>query len=164
MAKKYLLLPVVAGAVSLLTVDASWALTAYVISGSQDDAFAIDPSTIQDGAPGHRTADVYDIQSDYYVHIGKMEFDCSGRHVQTLSEKVYVAEKNGLDFKNDLGALGPTDFSQGSVLEGLFTFVCGWPQVSSNAVRFDPDPPDLQTLVIDFSGEIMDENFGSDSK
>ena len=154
-----------AAALSVLTAGTGWALTAYVIDFSADDgAFAIDPSTIQDSAPGHRTADYYQVFEDYDVQIAKMDFDCAGRQVSTLSEKSYNAKDNGLDFVSDMGSLPATDFKPGTILEAMFVFVCGWPQVSSDAVKVDPDPEDITKLVIRLSNAVMDAQDAADSK
>jgi hypothetical protein len=136
--------------------ESGWALTAYVIDFSGDGAFAIDPSTIQDTGPGHRTADVYEVFEDYDIQIAKMDFDCNGRMAQTLSEKSYNATETGLDFKSDLGVMAPEPIKEGTILDAIITFVCGWPQVSSTAIKIDPDAPDLPHLAIYLSNEVMD--------
>lgn len=162
MMKKYSLLPVLAGGLMLLTMNAGWALTAYVTGSDEDNAFAIDPSTIQDGASGHRSADVYDVTTGYHGEIAKMDFDCAGRHVQTLSDKSYDAEDNGLNFTADNGPMEQGDVPEGSMLEGIFTFVCGWPQVPDYAVKIEPDAPDLPKLFTYLSNHVMMHKHDSD--
>jgi hypothetical protein len=149
-----------AAALWLVAPAAGWALTAYVIDFSADGAFAIDPSTIQDTGPGHRTADVYEVFDSYDMQIAKMEFDCNARMAQTLTEKTYNATETGLDFKSDLGAMPPDTAKPGTILDAIVTFVCGWPQVSSNAVKIEPDVADLPHLAIFLSNEVMDEMSG----
>jgi len=157
MMRKYLLPPILAGGLSLLAMDASWALTAYVVDFSGDDgAFAIDPSTIQDGSPGQRSAEALNVLADHDVHIAKIEFDCAGRHVRTLSEKLYHAEETGLNFTSDLGSADSEPVAHGTIMEAVFTFVCGWPQVSSDAVKIEPDLPDMPRLVIYLSDKVME--------
>jgi hypothetical protein len=155
MMKKYLLLPVLAGGVWLLTTHAGWAFTAYVIASTPDNYWAIDPSTIQDGASGHRIADVYQVGTVYSGAIAKLEFDCAGRRVQTLSDKSYEAEDDGMKFLSDNSPPEPGDVPEGSVLEGIFTFVCGWPQVPGTAFMIDPGVPNLHKLFIYLSNDIM---------
>jgi hypothetical protein len=89
-----------------------------------------------------------------------MEFDCNGRAAQTLSEKTYNATETGLDFKSDLGAMAPESVKEGTILDAIITFVCGWPQVSSKAVKIEPDVADLPHLAIFLSNEVMDEMDG----
>ena len=160
--KKSLRLAILAAGLSLLTVDAGWAMTAYVVGLGQDDlghfAFAVDPSTIAEASAGHRIADVYDISSTNLFDIVRTDFDCAAHQAQTLSDKVYQANENGVDFVVDHGgAAAPEPIGADTTLGSLVhTFVCGWPQVSSGATKVEPDPPNLQTLV-DTVGRVLDE-------
>ena len=163
--RKYLLLPVVAGGLWLLTVNAGWALTAYVVAMGKDSDYVIDPSTIQDTASGHRTADVYGVGVAYLVDILKLDFDCTSNHAQFLSDKLYEAKKDGMDFITDKGGEAePSAVNDGTTLQAAYTFVCGWPQVSSGPFKIDPEPPDLQSVVAIVSEVMMKDEDESESK